>query len=106
MHFQGLFVVSLFAAVMASPLPGTDKGLPDFDLPQIDLPETLTDLVPTETQCGLNEVYTECGTACPMTCSDPTPQVCTLQCVVGCQCAEGYILNKLRVCVTSAECKL
>jgi hypothetical protein len=48
MQFQGLLFVSLFAGVMASPLPGGELGLPE-----IILPETPTDVVPTETQCGV-----------------------------------------------------
>jgi len=35
-----------------------------------------------------------CGTACPPTCSKPAPVRCTLQCVPGCQCPRGTVLDE------------
>ena len=29
------------------------------------------------------KVYMDCGTACPRTCDNPSPFICTLQCVEG-----------------------
>ncbi|KIH62569.1 trypsin Inhibitor like cysteine rich domain protein [Ancylostoma duodenale] len=52
--------------------------------------------------CGPNEEFKECGTACEPSCREPRPKVCTLQCVVGCQCKPGYFRNDKNECV--AEC--
>ena len=55
-------------------------------------------------QCGYNEVYTNCGTACPLTCEKPNIGPCTLQCVIGCQCKKGYLRNKFGKCVSPDKC--
>ncbi|CDW58569.1 Chymotrypsin-elastase inhibitor ixodidin [Trichuris trichiura] len=57
-------------------------------------------------QCGPNEQFTSCGTACPLTCEDvknPTPKACTLQCVPGCFCKEGYALDASKKCVPESK---
>ena len=53
--------------------------------------------------CGDNEEYLTCGSACPPTCSDPGPQICTEQCVEGCFCVEGYLLRGNK-CVHHTQC--
>ncbi|XP_017791523.1 PREDICTED: chymotrypsin inhibitor-like [Habropoda laboriosa] len=58
----------------------------------------------TMASCGKNEVWTECGTACPPTCEDPNPKVCSLHCVQGCQCKLGLLRNKNWECVKPSEC--
>ncbi|XP_011166052.2 chymotrypsin inhibitor [Solenopsis invicta] len=55
-------------------------------------------------RCALNEEWTTCGTACPQTCDSLPNQPCTMQCVIGCQCREGYVLNSSRQCVPPSEC--
>ncbi|CCV01713.1 Chymotrypsin inhibitor [Invertebrate iridescent virus 30] len=56
-------------------------------------------------QCGYNQEYTTCGTACPLTCENPNPnRPCTLQCVIGCQCKPGYLKHKSGKCVKPADC--
>ena len=45
----------------------------------------------------------ECGTACPPVCGEEQTLFCTLQCVVGCQCPYGTLLDRIgNECVT--EC--
>ncbi|KAK2575929.1 hypothetical protein KPH14_007292 [Odynerus spinipes] len=55
-------------------------------------------------RCSRNEQWTDCGTACPPTCEDPNPSICTEQCVIGCQCKPGYLRNANRRCVKESEC--
>ena len=51
------------------------------------------------------QVYTDCGTACPPMCNKPQPLFCTLQCVAGCQCPSGTVLDELQnKCVKADEC--
>ena len=60
----------------------------------------------TETECPIEgQVFTTCGTACPPTCNNPGPLICTLQCVVGCQCPPGTVLDeKNKKCVKPEQC--
>ena len=54
--------------------------------------------------CPEGSQYTDCGTACPVTCLDPYAVVkCTMPCVETCQCNEGLVL-KGEVCVPPTEC--
>nr|XP_033324493.1 chymotrypsin inhibitor-like [Megalopta genalis] len=54
--------------------------------------------------CPPNEVWNDCGTACPKTCENPNPQICTEQCVIGCQCKDGLVRNKNWKCVPKWKC--
>ncbi|KAG8181902.1 hypothetical protein JTE90_026060 [Oedothorax gibbosus] len=67
----------------------------------------LPEQCPSKAVCGKNQVYQECGTACPLTCENlgNPPKVCTLQCVVGCACQEGYVKNSEGECVKPEQCK-
>ncbi len=58
-------------------------------------------------KCNTNEVYTTCGTACPLTCDnyENPPEFCTQQCIIGCVCASGYVKNSDGKCVLPTECK-
>ncbi|KIH43092.1 trypsin Inhibitor like cysteine rich domain protein [Ancylostoma duodenale] len=61
--------------------------------------------LPSETsqqQCKANEVFTDCGSACEPSCKNPKPEICTEQCVVGCQCKPGFFRNDQGACV--AKC--
>ncbi|XP_037041474.1 von Willebrand factor-like isoform X6 [Bradysia coprophila] len=59
-----------------------------------------------EPVCALNQVYTTCGTACPLTCENYNnpPQFCTMQCVVGCECNKGYVKKSDGSCCLPSEC--
>lgn len=61
---------------------------------------------PEPTTCPLNQEYTGCGTACPITCANykNPPQMCTMNCVVGCQCKSGYVQKGDGSCCLSSEC--
>jgi len=61
---------------------------------------------PTQPQsCPYPKQYQGCGTACPVTCADPYPQFCTLQCVEGCFCPEGlYLDESTGNCVSWWQC--
>jgi len=55
--------------------------------------------------CKENESYTTCGTACPKTCENKDKSFpCTLQCVVGCFCNEGYVRSADGVCILAKNC--
>ncbi|KAI1726069.1 trypsin inhibitor like cysteine rich domain-containing protein [Ditylenchus destructor] len=59
----------------------------------------------TESPCGSNEEFRECGTACEPTCDNPSPRICTLQCIVNvCQCTPGYFRNDDEECVRLSHC--
>ena len=55
-------------------------------------------------KCLNGSVYNAYGTACPLTCDDPHPRICTKQCVRGCFCPTG-MLQENSMCVTPDECK-
>ena len=52
-----------------------------------------------------DQEFTMCGTACPPTCEAPNPGLCTEQCVIGCQCPKGLILDEENDrCVMKKDC--
>ena len=59
------------------------------------------------TTCEIKgQVYTECGSACPPTCTSPdSSDYCTKVCVKGCQCPSGTVLDtKTYQCVEPSKC--
>ncbi|XP_037818498.1 chymotrypsin inhibitor-like [Lucilia sericata] len=60
--------------------------------------------IQADEQCGKNQQFTNCGSACPPKCNDEPAKICTLQCIIGCQCKPGYLLNSKNECVTPQEC--
>jgi len=74
-------------------------------LPDGDDHTCLCDLLWTGDDCSEKEVcphnqeLTSCGTSCPKVCGEPEPMLCTMQCVVGCQCPTGWWQNPDGSCV-------
>ena len=70
----------------------------------------------TEKTCGLNERWSDCGTACPVHCpirntrtgelEDGSRQACILVCKQGCQCQPGFVrdLKRNGACVEKFSC--
>ncbi|XP_069461045.1 alpha-tectorin-like [Ambystoma mexicanum] len=60
--------------------------------------------------CKDSSYYTTCGTACPLNCQNykNPPVMCTLQCVRGCFCKEGFIFLNGRKgqCVRPSRCPI
>ncbi|XP_077290874.1 hemocytin-like [Arctopsyche grandis] len=57
--------------------------------------------------CPRNEVYTECGTNCPLTCDNMhnAPLACNRGCFVGCECKKGYVRDtRSNRCVHPSQC--
>ncbi|XP_037818500.1 chymotrypsin inhibitor-like [Lucilia sericata] len=54
--------------------------------------------------CGPNQEFYPCGSACPSRCGEFGMKACTANCVVGCQCKRGYMLNAKNECVPPEEC--
>ncbi|KAM0736164.1 Chymotrypsin inhibitor [Formica fusca] len=54
--------------------------------------------------CGVNEVFNSCGSSCPSTCQNPVPPVCTLACIPGCDCIQGYVRNGENRCIATQNC--
>ncbi|XP_077861636.1 uncharacterized protein LOC144342248, partial [Saccoglossus kowalevskii] len=60
---------------------------------------------PCAIECPANQVYKTCGSTCPPTCDIPFPVAeCTQQCIEGCFCEEGLILDVGNVCIPQSEC--
>ncbi|KYQ52110.1 Chymotrypsin inhibitor [Trachymyrmex zeteki] len=60
--------------------------------------------VAQQQQCGRNQEWNTCGSACPPSCNSQPDQVCTLQCIIGCHCKNGYMRNSLGECVLPSQC--
>jgi len=60
--------------------------------------------VQLEERCPSGMHYTSCGTACPDRCNKTKPPFCTKQCVPGCVCDEGLVLDDNGTCVDRALC--
>ncbi|XP_076660872.1 serine protease inhibitor swm-1-like [Halictus rubicundus] len=55
-------------------------------------------------RCPPSEDWDVCGTACQLTCENPKPRICTLPCVIGCQCKPGLLRNESGDCVPKESC--
>uniref|UniRef100_A0A482Z9F6 U23-Austrotoxin-Ht1a_1 n=1 Tax=Hickmania troglodytes TaxID=489260 RepID=A0A482Z9F6_9ARAC len=57
-------------------------------------------------KCKDDEVFMECGSACPPTCSNiRESETCSRECVAGCFCKRGLYRNEDGKCVPLKECK-
>ncbi|XP_053307525.1 uncharacterized protein LOC128469752 [Spea bombifrons] len=60
----------------------------------------------TTSNCGENQVYNDCGSACPPNCTNfNPPPVCNKACARGCFCKEGYLEDDTRACVPQQMCE-
>ena len=58
-----------------------------------------------QADCPEGKFFDVCGTACPPTCEDPNPLICTFQCNMDCFCPSGTVLNEANgECVDLADC--
>ena len=54
--------------------------------------------------CG-GQLWTECGTSCPLVCGQPEPMMCNMMCNVGYQCPQGlWWDNNTGNCVSLESC--
>uniref|UniRef100_A0A914ULG9 TIL domain-containing protein n=1 Tax=Plectus sambesii TaxID=2011161 RepID=A0A914ULG9_9BILA len=61
--------------------------------------------VSLDDQCGENEQFAKCGTACEPTCEKPQVSFCTLNCIPNvCQCRRGFVRHFDGSCVTQNRC--
>nr|KAF7434882.1 hypothetical protein H0235_003073 [Vespula pensylvanica] len=56
--------------------------------------------------CGPNAIFSNCASACPITCKNypNPPKYCIQVCVKRCKCLNGRILNNKGECVLPNEC--
>ncbi|XP_050347830.1 von Willebrand factor-like [Nymphalis io] len=57
-----------------------------------------------QVSCPPNEELSSCGSACPPTCSTPSPEACDTACIKGCFCLQGYLRNSNGTCVKADLC--
>ncbi|GBM98800.1 Zonadhesin [Araneus ventricosus] len=57
--------------------------------------------------CAENEEYLDCGSSCPLTCSNFQESLfCTKQCTKGCFCKPGYVLGPNKKCILPQNCPI
>uniref|UniRef100_A0A8D8XK41 SCO-spondin n=1 Tax=Cacopsylla melanoneura TaxID=428564 RepID=A0A8D8XK41_9HEMI len=56
-------------------------------------------------QCPSGQEFQSCGNSCHRTCSDISHRLsCEVECVEGCNCGEGFTLNKYGECIPIGSC--
>ncbi|XP_053674322.1 serine protease inhibitor swm-1-like [Anopheles nili] len=74
-------------------------------IPFCECPRPCPCSYPVKHECGPDEVYSSCGSACQKNCNTPPNMACTLQCVEGCFCRPGYIRETEHGrCIPECEC--
>uniref|UniRef100_A0AC34PUY4 TIL domain-containing protein n=1 Tax=Panagrolaimus sp. JU765 TaxID=591449 RepID=A0AC34PUY4_9BILA len=55
--------------------------------------------------CPKNSHIVPCGSPCAPTCDNPSPTICTVQCIVdACTCDDGYVLDSQNNCIKPENC--
>ncbi|XP_043497664.1 chymotrypsin inhibitor-like [Polistes fuscatus] len=63
-----------------------------------------TSAAPEKNDCGPNQIFDSCGLSCQRTCKNPSPNICTYECIAGCRCVDGYVRNDNNECVLTKNC--
>ncbi|KAH7001271.1 hypothetical protein EDB80DRAFT_721903 [Ilyonectria destructans] len=92
MNLPSFIVFFFVAGIIASPVPAK--------------PTTPLVKKAANPKCtGKNEVWSDCGTACPQTCTTPPDTICIDMCQSGCFCKSGYVRNKSGgTCIPQSKC--
>ncbi|KAI8128881.1 Chymotrypsin inhibitor [Lucilia cuprina] len=53
---------------------------------------------------GANIEFNYCGTLCPPKCAESDKKPCSAECIPGCNCKKGFVLNSSNECVLPEEC--
>jgi len=84
--------------------PKEDKPAPSSTQSKPSLDAVAALLGNSNDECKGGSEWNECGTACPLMCGSPEPQICTLQCVARCQCpSDAPIMSSDGQCVAKCE---
>ncbi|XP_053594778.1 von Willebrand factor [Microplitis demolitor] len=54
--------------------------------------------------CGANQQFSFCRSPCPPSCGKKSISPCPFNCTSGCECLDGFFLNKNRECVKLEDC--
>ncbi|KAG8429381.1 hypothetical protein GDO86_020320 [Hymenochirus boettgeri] len=96
LRFSALFLICTLFITFLVPELASSSGLKRRDLQN------------GGKRCPPNQIWESCGTACPLNCQNfrNPPEVCTLQCVLGCFCAAPYVFlsGKSGPCVLPKKC--
>lgn len=80
---------------------------PPYYPPHFPRPPTPSPPGDGTSSCAWPKIYNSCGSACAPTCAVPNPVQCTLQCVEGCFCPQGWVLDEASdACVHFSQCPM
>ncbi|XP_076174620.1 uncharacterized protein LOC143150319 [Ptiloglossa arizonensis] len=65
---------------------------------------TISSALAANSTCPENEIWNECGSACPSSCENPEPRICIQVCSSGCFCKDGFLRNSEGQCVDRNQC--
>ena len=55
-------------------------------------------------ECPVGMIFKQCGSMCPQTCENDGNTICSTECVEGCFCDFGTVLNSDGNCIAPSEC--